>query len=52
MDLEDHFDGSGVCRDSLGIFSSWLSRKLENLPGVDSAVTSTKGMVLSILQGV
>lgn len=52
VDLVDHLGGRSVLRGSLGIFSGWLSKKQARLPGVDGAVTSTEGVVLSILQGV
>jgi hypothetical protein len=52
VDLVDHLGGCSGLRGSLGIFSGWLSKNLTCLPGVHGAVTSTKRVALSILQGV
>jgi len=50
--LLDHLGGCSILKSSLGIFSGWLSKKQARLPGVDGAITSTEGVVLSILQSV
>ena len=52
VDLADHLGGCSRLRGSLGIFSGWLSKKLTFLPGIHSAVTSTKRVALSVLQGI